>query len=261
MITVLTPTFNRAHTLSRVFDSLRAQSVKSFEWLVIDDGSTDDTSQLIERLSQSHAVNTRYFFQANAGKHVAINSGVQQALGNWILILDSDDALTEDAIELVYQAISKSPPTATGLCFRRAYFDQSLIGKDRSTEDPLLMHPTDAARYFQGDLAYIFKTDELRENVFPVFEGEKFVPELYIWNKIGDRGGVWYVPNKFIYLSDYLPDGYTVNFRKFLRRNPKGFGLFYRDQIFRERSWVNKLKSMIRAAQCFTYSLLKGTMR
>lgn len=256
MITVLTPTFNRAHTLPRLFESLQAQSVRSFEWLVIDDGSTDNTKQLVSRFAASHSVPTRYIFQNNGGKHVAINTGAKNALGTWILIVDSDDALTPDAIEMASKEIEElGSSNITGICFRKAYLDQSLIGEDRSADRPQLLHPTAAGRYFRGDLAYIFRAEKLRAHPFPVFEGEKFVPELYIWNQIGDEGPIRYIPQKIIYLCEYLPDGYTANFKTNLKKNPRGFGLYYRAQITRERSWLAKAKCAFRATQCLYYSV------
>ncbi len=116
------------------------------------------------------------------------------------------------------------------------------------------MTPTDAGRFFVGDLAYVFSRKVMLSNLFPVIEGEKFVPELYIWNKISDQGNILYFPNDAIYLCEYMPDGYTENFWQNLRRNPKGFGLFYRAQFFRERSFVAKLKCLIRAGQCYFYA-------
>ncbi len=256
MISVLTPTFNRAHTLPRLFESLQAQSMKSFEWLVIDDGSTDNTKQLVSQLTASHSVPTRYIFQNNGGKHVAINTGAKNALGTWVLIVDSDDALTPDAIEMASKEIEAlGDSNITGICFRKAYFDQSIIGEDRSADRPQLMHPTAAGRYFRGDLAYIFRTEKLRAHPFPEYEGEKFVPELYIWNQIGDEGPIWYIPQKAIYLCEYLPDGYTANFKTNLKKNPRGFGLYYRAQITRERSWLAKAKCGVRAMQCLFYSV------
>lgn len=258
MITVLTPTFNRAHTLPRLFESLQAQSMKSFEWLVIDDGSTDKTKKLVSRLAASHSVPTRYILQNNGGKHAALNTGAKHALGAWTLIVDSDDALTPDAIEMASKEIEAlGDSNITGICFRKTYFDQSLIGKDRSADRPRLMHPTAAGRYFGGDLAYIFRTEKLRAHPFPVHEGEKFVPELYIWNQIGDEGPIWYLPQKAIYLCEYLPDGYTANFKTQLKKNPRGFGLYYRTQITRERSWLAKAKCSIRAMQCLFYSVTR----
>src|SRR5690606_10356273 len=104
-----------------------------------------------------------------------------------------------------------------------------------------------------GDLAYIFRRDVMASLPFPVIEGEKFVPELYIWNQIGDRGDIRFYLDKAIYRCDYLPDGYSHNFRAQLKRHPRGFFLFYSSQIAREPGWWGKAKAATRAIQCSGY--------
>jgi glycosyltransferase involved in cell wall biosynthesis len=99
IFTVFTPTFNRAKTLRRVYDSLHVQSFRDFEWLIVDDGSTDDTHALIDRWQSEAGFSIRYFYQENAGKHVAVNRGVAAANGQFFLILDSDDECVPEALE------------------------------------------------------------------------------------------------------------------------------------------------------------------
>lgn len=256
MITVLTPTYNRMNTLPRLFDSLCAQSNRAFEWLVVDDGSTDGTENLVHEITSDRDFPTRYVRQSNGGKHVAINTGVSLAKGDWILIVDSDDALTDDAIERLYQAISENADSdLSGVCFRKALFDGTLLGVAGVEEGGMFLHPTEAGLFFKGDLAYAFCTSALKRHPFPIVKGEKFVPELYIWNKIGDEGKILYFPNKVIYLCEYLADGYSKNFTTNLKRNPRGFLMFYRSQFFRERSLIGRAKCGLRALQCLLYAV------
>ena len=177
--------------------------------------------------------------------------------GNFIFIVDSDDILTEDALVYVQNAIDSLGKNDAGICFRRAYFDGTLIGTNKLSSEPIYLSPTEAANYFQGDLAYIFRTSALLSHPFPTIKGEKFVPELLIWNAIGDEGKIIFYPDKAIYLCEYLEDGYTVNFKRNLRLNPKGFALFYRDQFFREKSSVRKIKCTIRYLQCLYYGIFR----
>lgn len=258
MITVLTPTYNRAHTLTRAFQSLNLQHDLNFEWLIVDDGSTDDTKELIEKLSSQALFKIRYFYQNNSGKHVAINTGCKHALQEWILILDSDDVLTLDAIATVSEAVKKNETANTvGFCFRKCYLNGSLIGETKNLPSPVFLHPTEAGNFLKGDLAYVFRRKQMQEHPFPVIEGEKFVPELYIWNKIGDEGKIIFYLNKAIYLCEYLADGYTMNFSKNLKQNPQGFLIYYKSQFFREKSVVRKIKCAVRSLQCLCYSLSK----
>lgn len=254
MITILTPTFNRAHTLERAFLSLIKQTDYGFEWLVVNDGSTDQTSSLIRNMAKYAPFRIRLVVQENGGKHTAINAGVSLAKGDWIFILDSDDALTPDAVASVRQEIKLHKSSSlVGICFRRANFHGQMIGKEVKGKKRMHIHPTDAGGLLEGDLAYIFKRSALIGCPFPVFPDEKFVPELFVWNKLGDLGLIVYRVDRFIYLCDYLPDGYTFNFKENLRANPKGFLIFYSAQIKREAKVQRKIKCIVRSCQCLAY--------
>ncbi|AZD49883.1 glycosyltransferase family A protein [Pseudomonas chlororaphis] len=258
MITVLTPTYNREATLPRLYESLCAQTNKDFEWLVVDDGSQDDTQRLLLEYANIAPFKVHVFYQPNSGKHVALNLGVSKANTPWIFIVDSDDSLIASAVEHVIDAaIALREANAVGLCYRKAYFDMRLVGRDveRSTA-PVIMKPTEAGHFFNGDLAYVFKTEAMLNHPFPVVSGERFVPELYIWNKIGDEGDIYCFGNTVLYLCDYLEDGYSKNFSSNLRRNPKGFLTFYWAQISRENNLWYKVKFLLRSIQCYFYTVL-----
>lgn len=261
MLTVVTATYNRAHTLSRLFDSLLQQTMLDFEWVVVNDGSTDETERLLNEF-QSHAVfPVKVITQKNAGKHVAINSGVDVSSGEWIYLVDSDDALPVDAVEVFTAAVnSHEDETTVGYCYRKQVFSGKIVGRpiEGSMSEMTLMTPTAAGNFYEGDLAYIFKRAALIKHPFPVFDDEKFVPELLIWNRVADEGRIKFFGNKVLYLCEYLEDGYSANFSKMLRRNPLGFGLYYRHQIFREKSAVRKIKCLIRYFQCRFFSMTKG---
>lgn len=254
MITILTPTYNRAYTLNRLYNSLCEQTNKRFNWLIVDDGSTDNTINLIEKLQRDNRIDIEYLYQENSGKHIAINNGVSHCSRDWVFIVDSDDILTNDAIKIVIDEIvnHQDHDQIIGLCFRRAFLDKKIIG-NKVAGDVLRINPTKAAQLFQGDLAYIFKQIALQNNPFPTIADEKFVPELYVWNKIADQGQILFFPETYIYLTEYLEDGYSKNFATNLQKNPKGFKLFYQDQLKREKNWKNKLKCFIRSMQCSRY--------
>ena len=102
LITVFTPTYNRGYTLENLFNSLLVQTNKNFEWLIVDDGSTDNTEDLVNRFKDVSSFKIRYIKKKNGGKHTAINCGVNLAEGFLFFIVDSDDQLTKDAIENLY---------------------------------------------------------------------------------------------------------------------------------------------------------------
>lgn len=258
MISIITPSYNRAHTLPRLYESLLKQDATDFEWVVVDDGSIDDTANLVEGFKQSAHFSILYIKQGNQGKHVALNAGVAASSGEWLFIVDSDDALSENAVGIIVKEAASLGTKHVGMCFRKAYFSNQLIGKCFTPGARRTISPTQAGNLVGGDLAYVFRRDAMVAEPFPIFPEEKFVPELYIWNKIGDLGEIVFFLDICIYLCDYLPDGLTVNFKKNLKRNPRGFGLFYRAQFFRECHLIGKAKCFVRSLQCSYYAFIKG---
>lgn len=109
LVTVFTPTYNRAYCIHRVIDSLKQQTYQNFEWVVVDDGSTDDTRNLIENVRKECKFKIRYFYQENSGKHNAINKGVEEANGEFIIIADSDDGFKPDTIDVFIAAYFEIP--------------------------------------------------------------------------------------------------------------------------------------------------------
>lgn len=255
MITILTPTFNRAHTLPKLFDSLMKQSVPHFEWLVVDDGSTDETRELVESFQGIAPFKVRCLIKENGGKHTALNQGVKAADGDWVFIVDSDDKLVSNAIETVERAIGEQRAAfIVGFCFRTMFPSGKLNGVARKLPDSSKLNPTEAPHIFGGDLAYIFRRSTMLHYPFPVVPGEKFVPELFIWNKISDDGHIIYFPETAIYICEYLEDGYSQNFKRNLRRNPQGFAIHYFAQMGREKRLVMRAKCLIRYIQCKWYA-------
>ena len=261
-ISVITPTYNRRHTLDRLWQSLLAQKAnEGFEWILVDDGSSDGTKAWFDDLQITRLFKCNYVYQPNQGKHVAINTGVSAASGDWVLILDSDDALTEDAIHTIetdLNLISRQGDAVVGYGYRKEYFAGGIVGRAVATSFVKVMTPNEAGALFKGDLAYLFKRECLVRHSFPVIANEKFVPELLIWNRISDDGDIPYHSNKAIYLCEYLPDGYSANFKKMLKQNPEGFGMFYLDQMYRLRLGNCWFKAFVRFLQCQVLRWLKS---
>lgn len=255
-ISVITPTYNRAYTLERLFLSLESQSSYNFEWILIDDGSIDNTKDLVESLSENSNFNIRYYYQNNCGKPSAINKGVSVAEGEYVFIVDSDDKLVSNSIETLIkdiQDIDLKDIKSSGLCYRKGTLDGELLGPKLLINGLNLMTATELKNKYNVDLAYCFKREFISKFPFPTLNNEKFVPELFIWNKITDVEKVVVYSDKIIYLCEFLDDGLTLNFNNQLRNNPNGFLLYYKDQFFRESNYLNKLKMAMRYLQCLIY--------
>jgi len=198
LFTVFTPTYNRAHTLCRVYESLAAQTYRDFEWLIVDDGSTDDTEFLVRGWQAEAAFPIRLIRQEHGGKHVAFNRGVREAHGELFLTLDSDDACVPNALERFrhyWYGIPEEQRTGfsavTGRCRTQ---DGKLIGPPFST-DPLDSDSLEMAyRYGMAHEKWGFqRTDVLRRFPFPEDVEGNYVPESYVWHRIARHYRTRYV--------------------------------------------------------------------
>lgn len=190
--TVFTPAYNRAHTLPRVYESLCRQTFQDFEWLIVDDGSTDDTREVVLGWQASAPFPIRYIYQPNQGKHIAFNRGVAEAQGQLFAALDSDDALVPDALSCLlthWMAIPEDRRDhfvgVTGLCLMP---DGSIV-PDRFPLD-VLDSDTLELQYklkVSGEKWGILRVDILRKYPFPAVTGANFVPEGIVWAQIARR--------------------------------------------------------------------------
>ncbi len=253
MITVFTPAYNRRCLLERAFNSLKEQKgFRDFEWIIVDDGSQDGTKEYILSLlekseAESLPFNIRYFYQDNGGKHRAFNRGIKEAKGDLFFVLDSDDKLPEDALALVntiYQDI-KADNTFAGLCGLDADFEGNIIGSGLPQE--IIDDNSIRIRYnygITGDMKEVFKTSVLKEFPFPEFDGEKFCPEILVWNRIAKRYKLRYI-NKVIYLAEYQPTGLSSKITEIRLKSPKATELTYAEMMSLEIPIKQRIKAFL----------------
>lgn len=249
-ITILTPTYNRASLLPRLFDSLLRQTNKDFEWIVVDDGSTDDTREVVANLKEKcgGAFPMGYVYKANGGKHMAINIGAERARGELLFIADSDDLLTDDALETVansWHDISDDKSFAGIAGLDIAMGTREVIGSglpqehiDCNAIDIRYRH------HVTGDMKEVFRTEVLREFPFPEFAGERFCPEQLVWFRMARRYRLRYI-NKPIYIADYQPDGITAGITRARMRNPSASMLTYAELTECPVPFLVKVKAAI----------------
>lgn len=253
-VTVFTPTYNRAYILGKLYESLCRQTTTDFEWIVVDDGSTDDTGTLVRGWQEAAPFPLRYIKQENGGKHRAINRGVREARGELFFIVDSDDYLPDNAIERVvaqYEPIRGNDAFA-GVCGMRVYPDGHRVGGDVNftTLDCTSIAFRDDY-HVRGDLAEIFRTDVLARFPFPEFPGEKFCPESLVWMQIAMKYKLRFF-NEPIYICDYLPDGLTKNGLHHRARSPIGSMLAYEAIYLAHHRWRERVKSAL-SYWCFYF--------
>ena len=192
LFTVFTATFNRAGTLHRVFESLKSQTFRDFEWLIVDDGSSDQTRSLVETWQQMADFPIRYFWQTNQGKHFAFNNGVQKAQGEILLILDSDDACLPYALERFAFHWRSIPATerqqfcgVMSLCMD---VQENIIG-NRFPRDVMDCNHAEMIYKYKvyGEKWGFLRTEVLKEYPFPAEGISQYIPESIVWRKIAQR--------------------------------------------------------------------------
>lgn len=229
LISIFTPAYNRASLLPRLYESLKTQHVNNFEWIIVDDGSADDTEAVVHTFVEENVIPIRYIKKENEGKHLAINKGVELAKGELFFIVDSDDYLTPDATQLIanyYPKIKHSDDFA-GMSFRRGTSPTTYIGTNRTFDD-IEASAFDFRYHYQidGDMAEVFKTSVLRQYPFPKFLGEKFCTEGLVWNRIALKYQLLWTSH-IIYIGEYLAGGLTDNNFIIRKNSPKTSTFFY----------------------------------
>lgn len=248
MISVFTPSFNRAYILTQLYKSLCRQTCQDFEWIVVNDGSSDNTDTLIKQFQEENKISIRYFYIENSGKHIAINKGLSEALGEWFFIVDSDDYLEDNAIEIISNISHEINNNSdfVGLSGVRMSFDGKRIGG----RFPIQVIDSDAIKIrtvhkIKGDLAEVYKTDIIKKYTFPAFPNEKFLTEAYIWLKLAADGyKIRYTSHGF-YKCEYRSDGLTAKMTRLRRENPIGATSFYSEYIKLGIPFTEKCKSAI----------------
>jgi glycosyltransferase involved in cell wall biosynthesis len=216
MFTVATPTFNRAHTLPRVYESLERQTFRSFEWIVIDDGSSDGTKELVDAWISASTFPIRYAYQPNSGKAVGENRAAELARGRFLAILDSDDWYAPTALAVFASAWGAIPeadqPSFAGVVALCVDPDGVVVG-DRFPADVLDTDYTELRSTYgvRGDKSGCTRLDVVRKFPYPVFEGERRATfESTVLRRMAREYRCRCV-NEVVLTKEYQPDGVTAS--------------------------------------------------
>lgn len=224
-ITVFTPTFNRAYCLGNLYESLVRQSSSDFVWMIIDDGSSDDTKVLVDSWIAEAKVAIVYIFQQNQGMHGAHNTAYKNIETPLNVCIDSDDFMPDDAIEKILNFWNKNKQENwAGLIGLDAYNDGSIVGTAFPTDMKTCKSYQLKSKYgVVGDKKFVYRTDVIKQYPeYPIFEGERFVPLNYKYLMI-DQSYDLGVMHDVLCIVEYMPDGSSRNIINQYKKNPQGF--------------------------------------
>lgn len=246
-LTILTPTYNRSDCLPKLYRSLKNQDNRDFLWMIVDDGSKDETEALVQSWIKEGAVSIRWIGKENGGKHTALNAGIARIQTELTFIVDSDDWLPEDAVSTIlhYYRLYPRDNTLCGYSFLRFYPDgrvnEAFFPKEGERNTYVNVRINGG---IGGDKAEVFFTEILKRYPFPVFEGEKFLPEDLVWVQMSGPYEMIHI-NRCIYISDYLEGGLTRSGKRMKLKSPRG--MMARSCVYLKDPAVN-LKTKLKMA-------------
>ena len=246
-LTVFTPTFNRAYTLHKCYESLKRQTSKDFVWLIIDDGSSDNTKEIVDKWISENEIEIKYHYQKNQGMHGAHNTAYELIDTEINTCIDSDDYMTDDAVEKIVEFWKSNRNRGlSGFVALDAYENGEIIGtklpSDVSETTYFDIYNTLGVR---GDKKFIYRSDLTKLYPYPIFEGEKYVSLAYKYARLDDNYKLG-IMNEVVCIVEYMEDGSSLNMFKQYRRNPKGFAFIRIENMKNPRiSSKNKFKECI----------------
>lgn len=251
LITVFTPTYNRAYTIHKCYESLKRQTCKDFEWLIIDDGSTDNTRELIEVwINETTEFKISYIYQENQGMHGAHNTAYENITTELNVCIDSDDYMPHDAIEKIKNTWEKvrDDKNISGIAGLDAYENGEVIGM----KFPDYLKRSSLFDFFynkgiKGDKKLVYRTELTKKYPYPVYKGEKYVGLAYKYYKLDEEYELALI-NDVLCIVEYMEDGSSLNMFKQYRKNPRGW-CFYRIENLK----LSKGSLKYKIIQCIHY--------
>ena len=250
-ISVLTATYNRANLLPRLYESI-VNNIKDnidVEWIIIDDGSKDNTKETVENFIKENKIVIKYFFQENQGKMQAINNVIQYAQGDLLIECDSDDYFTNNAFKSIEKAYNENKNNNNkyyALCFLKYNQNKENMGKKFQNKFTTMFD-----LYFKqgenGEKALVFNTEIRKQYKYELENKEKFVTEARMFHKMDEKYNIICI-NEPIMICEYQTEGYTKNIKKQFVENPYGYFNYFREilqkdmrgVLFKKRLYVIK---------------------
>lgn len=226
-LTVFTPTYNRAYTLNNCYESLKRQSSDDFEWLIIDDGSTDNTKELVAGWVEENVITIRYIYKENGGMHSGYNTAYDNITTELAVCIDSDDYMTDDAVETIISFWNENKHyDIAGIVGLNITQNGQIIGKPLPDQKKMKVYDYYNRLGGRGDKKMVYRPELIRPFRSPEFKGERLFPTAYKYFMV-DLNYDMLVLDKPLCVVEYMPDGFTNNIIKQYKKNLKSF-IFYR---------------------------------
>lgn len=230
LLTVFTPTYNRAYCLDKCYESLLRQTSKDFEWLIIDDGSTDNTREIVDGWIKEQKIPIRYIHKKNGGMHSGYNTAYDNIFTELAVCIDSDDYMADNAVELIADFWKKNKaPQYAGIVALDITADGNVIGKPLPDKKSIKIYDYYNRLNGSGDKKMVYRPEIMRQFRSPEFEGERLFPTCYKYFLV-DLEYDMLVLNEPLCIVEYMADGFTSNIMKSYKKNLNSY-IYYRKFI------------------------------
>ncbi|UBK75589.1 glycosyltransferase family 2 protein [Clostridium perfringens] len=278
-LTVFTPTYNRAYTLHKCYESLKKQTCKNFEWLIIDDGSDDNTKELVEKWIDEKEFPIKYYYKENGGMHSGYNKAYEIIKTELAVCIDSDDYMTNNSVELILNFWEKNKDEKfAGIVGLNINKGGKIIGKPLPNMKSMKIYDYYNRYNGSGDKKIVYRTEIIKKFISPEFKGEKLFPTCYKYFNV-DLEYNMLIIHEPLGVVEYMPDGFTKNIIKQYKKNLNSF-IFYRKFIMnyknatlkhkfnsaihynaecwlnKERDWIEKSPKKLLTIMAIPFSLL-----
>ena len=242
-LSILTATYNRAKFLEKLYksilDNIETSNLKA-EWIIINDGSTDNTEEIIEKFVLENKIEIKYLYQENSGKMAAINRGMEEVTGELVVDCDSDDFFAINAFKVIEQKALNllENERLYALCFLKQDFKGNISGKKfdiNNTEST--MFDLYFKQDIQGEKVLVFNTKIRKKFKHELEENEKFITEARMYHKMDEKYNIFCI-NEVIEIGDYISDGYTKNIFHLFKKYPNGYFRYFKEILKRGTSGV-----------------------
>lgn len=257
--TIFTPTYNRAHLLPALYQSLKEQNFRDMEWLIVDDGSTDITEFEVEQFVTESSFAIRYIKQLNGGKHRAFNRGIAEARGEWFICVDSDDPLTPEAIKNMNDVIARIPEKCGGFAGLFIHKNKTLLGCTFTEE--MIADTIDIrdVHHRYEDHPEVYRTSILKQYRFPEFDGEKFLTEAELFDRMSMQHPLLYT-NLPMQYKEYLDGGLTSRMLRIRIESINGTLLYYKERYQNSKKWKYKIRALLNYARFLCHAFARKSV-
>ena len=263
-LSILTATYNRANYLTKLYESIKKNLKYNItpEWIIVDDGSTDDTKNIVQEFIKENRIIIKYMYQKNSGKMIAINEATKMATGDLIIDCDSDDYFSDNGFEIIEKNAKKllKDEELYGMAFLKKEENGKISGKEFSRNE---YKTTMFDLYFKEDIGgekILVYNSKIRKMYSHQLENnEKFITEARMYHKMDEKYKLLAI-NEIVEIGSYIEDGYTKNINKTFIENPYGYYMYFKELLQKNMKGVNFSKRLYAIKHYILFGYLTKNM-